>query len=133
MERVVRETGERLDNGLTEIYVNAQVKDSTATSELMTIFTEGNAYDDEKFPATSKRKRYFKEDQKGVREMCEIMQEIKEEGRIEGRIEGHAAGRMEMLVQMYRDERVSLAEACVYLQVTEEEFLEELKKYNKVV
>ncbi|MBD5465973.1 MAG: hypothetical protein HDR22_09205, partial [Lachnospiraceae bacterium] len=45
------------------------------------------AYDDVLFPVTSKRKRYFKEDRKGVAEMCAIMDEIREEGRLEGKLE----------------------------------------------
>ncbi len=53
----------------------------------MGVFTESNAYDDELFPVTSKRKRYFKEDEKGVTEMCAIMDEIREEGRLEGILE----------------------------------------------
>ena len=125
VDRVIRETGEKLDNGFTEIYVNATVKDDSLISELMTIFTENDAYDDQKFPATSKRKRYFKEDEKGASEMSGVMQEIREEGRVEGRIE--------MMVQMYRDGKISLLDACTYLTFTEEEFLEQEKKYNKAV
>ena len=88
VDRVLRETGDVVNNGFTEIYVNAYVKDGTPTSRLMRIFVENDAYDDEHFPATSKRKRYFKEDEKGVREMCAIMEEIREDGMREGKTEG---------------------------------------------
>ena len=67
--------------------MNAQVKDGSPVSELMTIYTEDDAYDYEKFPVTSRRKSYFKQEEKGVGEMCEIMQEIRQEGRLEGRLE----------------------------------------------
>ena len=119
VDRVLRETGEILDNGFSEIYVNAYVKDGSPTAELMTIFTEDDAYDDEKFPATSRRKRYFKEGARGVNEMCAIVQEIREEGRLE------------LVIQMYNDGAISLAKACEYLNLTEEEFLDKKKKYDK--
>ena len=121
IDRVIRETGDVVYNGFSEIYVNAYVKDGSPTSELMSIFTEDDAYDDRKFPATSQRKRYFKEDEKGVGEMCAIMQEVKEEGREEGRVE--------TIVAMYRDGDISLQKACKRLDLTEEEFLEKTKKY----
>lgn len=53
----------------------------------MTIFTENDAYDTTNFPETSKRKYHFKEDEEGVKEMCEIMEEIKEEGIAQGKAE----------------------------------------------
>ena len=88
IDRIIRETGTVVKNGLQEIYVNATNKDGSNTSKLMTVFTESDAYDDELFPVTSKRKRYFKENEKGVAEMCAIMDEIREEGRLEGKLEG---------------------------------------------
>ena len=53
------------------------------------------------------------------------------EGRAEGRVEGRVEGRIEMMVQMYRDGKISLLDACTYLTFTEEEFMEQEKKYNK--
>ncbi len=114
IDRVIRETGDVVYNGFSEIYVNTYVKDSSPTSELMTIFTQSDAYDDKKFPATSRRKRYFKEDEKGVSEVCEIMQEIKEEGVEEGRIE--------TVMQLYQMNKLSLSDASTYLGITEEAF-----------
>ena len=59
----------------------------------MKIFTVDNEYDDERFPATSKIKRRFKETDEGVSKMCEIIEKYKNEGRAEGRIQGRAEGR----------------------------------------
>lgn len=120
VDRVIRETGDIVYNGFSEIYVNAYVKDGSLTSELMTIFTEDDAYDDWKFPSTSRRKRYFKENEKGVNELSTIMQEIKEEGRVE------------VVMEMYHDHEISLVQACRRLGFTEEEFLEEEKKHKKI-
>ncbi|MCM1278774.1 MAG: Rpn family recombination-promoting nuclease/putative transposase [Robinsoniella sp.] len=96
IDRIIRETGTVVENGLQEIYVNASNKDDSNTSKLMTIFTESDAYDDVLFPVTSKRKRYFKEDKKGVTEMCAIMDEIREEGRLEGKEEGRWENKLEV-------------------------------------
>ena len=119
INRVIRETGDVVDNGLSEIYVNARIKDGSPTSQLMTIFTKDDAYDDVNFPATSRRKRYFKEDQEGVSEMCEIMQEIKNEGISQGIAEGQRT----LIIQMFRDKEISLTRACSHLNLSEEEFL----------
>lgn len=53
----------------------------------MKIFTVDNEYDDERFPATSKIKRRFKETDEGVNKMCEIIEKYKNEGRAEGAAE----------------------------------------------
>ena len=46
-----------------------------------------NEYDDERFPATSKIKRRFKETDEGVSKMCEIIEKYKNEGRAQGAAE----------------------------------------------
>ena len=53
----------------------------------MDIFTEDNAYDDIRFPATSNRKRIFKTTEEGVSEMCEVIERNRAEGRAEVAIE----------------------------------------------
>lgn len=65
VNRVIQETGSVVYNGFREIYVNAEVKDGSIVSSLMTIFTDNDAYDIMNFPETSKRKHHFKEDEKG--------------------------------------------------------------------
>ena len=74
IDRVVRETGEVQDNGLQEIYVNTKIDDGTDIAELMHIFTDGDAYDFEKFPKVSKRKKQFKESEGGNEEMCDLVE-----------------------------------------------------------
>lgn len=123
VDRILRETGDTVFNGFSEIYVNACVKDGTSTAELMTIFTEDGAYDEENFPITSKRKRYFKEDEKGVAEMCKLMQEVHEEGRQEG-LE-------ETVLTMYNDGAIDSKTACKYLNCSLEQFETYKKGFNK--
>ena len=87
MDRIVREMDMPVDNGFQEIYINASADDGTDIADLMKIFTVDNEYDDERFPATSKIKRRFKETDEGVNKMCEIIEKYKNEGRAEGAAE----------------------------------------------
>ena len=75
VDRIIRETGEKVDNGFEEVYVNAKVKDGSDVSELMEVFVNDNAYSD-KFPITSDRKRRYKETEEGQFKMCEIMERL---------------------------------------------------------
>ena len=120
VDRIVRETGQILDDGIEEIYVNGKVKDGSEASEMMTIYTEDDAYDMDKFPAISKRKWMFKHDDKEVDEMGYSMQDIKNEGYEEGRVEGRAEGRAEVLKKLVSEGVISSEKA--------ESILEEGKK-----
>lgn len=87
MDRIVRETGEIVNNGFEEIYVNAKARDGSDVSELMKIFVEDEAYNN-KFPHTSENKHRYKMTEGGQQIMCEIIESIREEGKREGREEG---------------------------------------------
>ena len=63
VDRVVRETGQKVENGQSEIYVNAKVKDRTSVSELMEYFTDSNGRK-EICPKLSERVMLFKTEQK---------------------------------------------------------------------
>ena len=95
VDRIIRENGTMVDNGFSELYVNAEVQDDSDVAKLMDIFTRHDAYDDEMFPITSKRKRLFKTTEEGVNEMCEVIEKYIAEGRSEGRREGIRKGRSE--------------------------------------
>lgn len=73
IDRVIRETGEVQDNGLQEIYVNTKIDDGSDIAELMRIFKENDAYDFEKFPKVSGRKKQFKESEGGDETMCDLV------------------------------------------------------------
>ena len=87
VDRIIRENGTMVDNGFSELYVNAEVQDDSDVAKLMDIFTRHDAYDDEMFPITSKRKRLFKTTEEGVNEMCEVIEKYIAEGRREGKVE----------------------------------------------
>ena len=130
VDRVVRETGEIVDNGFYEIYVNAEVNDNSDVARLMEIFTKDDAYDDVKFPATSSRKRLFKHTEEGVSEMCEIIEKYKAEGKAEGIAEGRAKGKVEgriegllqMAVSLWKKGKLTEQEAADEAGISLEEF-----------
>ena len=99
---MIRETGAIVENGFTEIYVNAEVDDKSDVSELMNIFVQDKVYDDVKFPITSACKRRYKTTEEGVREMCEIIERNRAEGREEGRAEGLAEGKASLIINMLK-------------------------------
>ena len=49
------------------------------------------------------RVKYFKEDKRGVKEMCKIWDDIKKEGKEEGKREGLKEGKIESYKQLYDD------------------------------
>ena len=76
IDRIVRQTGEVVNNGFEEIYVSACVKDGSDVSELMDIFTNDESYNVNKYPVTSNIKKRYKQTKEGQSVMCEIMDVI---------------------------------------------------------
>lgn len=107
MDRIVLEMDMPVDDGFQEIYINASADDGADIADLMKIFTVDNEYDDERFPATSKIKRRFKETDEGANKMCEIIEKYKNEGRAEGLATGRAEGAAEkehsMIISMLKN------------------------------
>lgn len=85
IDRIVRQTGEVVNNGFEEIYVSACVKDGSDVSELMDIFTNDESYNVYKYPVTSNIKKRYKQTKEGQSVMCEIMERIEQDGRKEER------------------------------------------------
>mgnify|MGYP001670899532 CR=1 FL=1 len=112
VDRVVREGGRALDNGLEELYVNALARDGGEVSALMRVFTEAEAYDEERFPETSRVKRRLRETEEGRKDMGSVIEEIREEIRAECIAEGKAEGTLETLVRLVRDGLVSVQDAA---------------------
>lgn len=78
INRVIEETGTVVENGVHEVYVNTAVNDGTDISELMQFFKR-SVGEHQKFQKLSARVKYFKESQKGVSEMCQLVEEYAEE------------------------------------------------------
>ena len=60
IDKVVRETGQVIEDGLTEIFVNTVNNDGSKPARLMKLFTENDAYSNDEFPITSELKSILK-------------------------------------------------------------------------
>ena len=86
------ETGQVVEDGLTEIYANAVIDNGSKFSKLMKVFTENNTYNTDEFPVTSEIKARFKFDEGGAVKMDETLQKWKEEWISEGEVRGEKLG-----------------------------------------
>lgn len=73
VEPTISENGEKVENGLHEIYVNTKIDDGSNIAELMKCFELADAAN-EKFPNFSKRVGYFKKE-KGEQKMCKSIED----------------------------------------------------------
>ena len=76
------------------LYVNGQYNGDDALGRLMHDFLCSNP-DDMHYDIMAERARYFKENPKGVNEMCKAMEDMRNEALELGRAIGHAEGRAE--------------------------------------
>ena len=86
------ETGQVVEDGLTEIYVNAVIDNGSKFSKLMKVFTENDTYNTDEFPVTSEIKARFKFDEGGAVKMDETLQRWKDEWISEGEARGEKRG-----------------------------------------
>ncbi|MDO4459796.1 MAG: PD-(D/E)XK nuclease family transposase [Clostridia bacterium] len=91
IEKVIRETGTLVDDGVHEIFVNTAVKDGTQISELMDCMTQTEVKN-ERFPHLSDRVSFLKSDEGGVNVMCDVMEKYMAQSRAEGEAKGRAEG-----------------------------------------
>mgnify|MGYP002887098074 CR=1 FL=1 len=121
VDRVVREGGRALDNGLEELYVNALARDGGEVSALMRVLTEAETYDEERFPETSRVKRRLRETEEGRKDMGSVIEEIRAEciaeGKAEGKAEGIAEGKLETLVRLVRAGLVDARAAAALMEI----------------
>lgn len=80
IDKVIRENGIAIDDGLLEVFVNMKVDDKTEIAELMKCFSE-TEIDNPKFPKLSRRAKFLKESEGGMMVMCDVMEEYMAEER----------------------------------------------------
>ncbi len=115
IDKVIRETGERVDDGLQEIFVNAEVNDNSEIAQLMECFKQqeiGNPG----FPELSAEVKRLKETEGGLGPMCKIVQEIVEAERKEEREAERIAAIQNLIKEGFSKEVV------LKLKYTEEEY-----------
>ncbi len=106
---IVLETGEIVDNGLNEIYVNTKVDDGSDIAELMKCF-ESTDVNNPRFPKLSERVNYFKHDEKGVAIMCDLIREYGEELAAEAEARGISEGVRKIVTQMLKAGKYAVEE-----------------------
>ena len=103
IDKVVRETGEIIDDGLTEIYVTTVKKEGSKVSKLMEVFIKDDAYNTEDFPVTSEIKTRFKISEGGRKEMNEMLEKIIREEKEESERRGEKRGANEEKIRIAKD------------------------------
>ena len=93
--KTVKETGQVIEDGLTEVYVNAAVDDGSKLAKLMKVFTKNDVYDEADFPVTSEIKARFKKDEGGTVKMDATLQKWIQESEEIGEKRGEKRGREE--------------------------------------
>lgn len=81
VDKVLRETGDIIDDGLHEIFVNTVIDDGTDIAELMSCFTKKEVKN-AKFPALSSEVKRLKETEGGIQGVSDVMQKYIREERI---------------------------------------------------
>lgn len=129
IERMITETGEAFEDGSHIVYVNAAYKDDSELGRLMHDFSCADP-SDMNYSTLAHKTRYFKEDDKGVRHMCKIMEEIKAEGRAEGFADGENKGKaeaeiaMKNAIRMLKGGKLSVDEISQYTELSVEKVRE---------
>ena len=119
IDKVVRETCQVIEDGLTEIFVNTVNYDGSKPARLMKLFTENDAYSNDEFPITSELKSRLKSSEGGSMAMNEILEKLisdekresekrgRKEGILEGKIEGKIEGANEEKLRIAKDMKAS--------------------------
>lgn len=68
-----------LNDGAKVYYANTVVNDNTDKSELLELFLKKDSFDSKKIPKLSQAMKYFKEDEKGVGKVCNLVEKYAEE------------------------------------------------------
>ena len=92
VDSVIRETQEKVDDGLERVFVNTAVKDGTTISEYMDCFLQ-KEIDNGKFPKLTNRVDYLKHEAGGVNAVREIMRKYSEEVAEKAYQQGEEAGK----------------------------------------
>lgn len=131
VDKIVRESSRKIEDGLDEVYVNSAVKDGSKVSELMELFVDLKAYNKDEFPVVSETKKIYKETEEGVQTMCEITEKLYKKGKKLGFAEGEAKGILFTLKNMMETLKLAPEKALEVCKIPSGErsfYLEKLKE-----
>lgn len=121
VDKVLRETGTVIDDGLHEIFVNTQINDGTYIAELMSCFLKKEVKNP-KFPAISAEVARLKETEGGTRAVCEVMEKYEKIAATKAVKNANIEKIIRMLEKKYSKEEI------LDIGYTEDEFLEAQKQ-----
>ena len=123
VDSVIRETQEKVDDGLERVFVNTVVKDGTTISEYMDCFLQKEV-DNVKFPKLTNRVHYLKHEEGGVNAMCEVMEQYSKKAYKQGEEAGQRQANIAAIKNM-----------IIRFQATKEVILEDYteSEYNTAI
>ena len=124
IDKVIRENGESIDDGLQDVFVNTSVDDGTDIADLMRCFMQQEVHDP-RFPKLSSRVSYLKEEEGGVSVMCEVMEKYMREAVEESRRAAQKDERINTICKMIR--KGFDRDTIMGLDYTEDEYAEAVK------
>ena len=127
VDSVIRETQEKVDDGLERVFVNTAVKDGTTVSEYMDCFLQ-KEIDNAKFPKLTNRVHYLKHEEGGVNAVCEIMRKYSEEVAEKAYQQGEEAGQRQANI-------AAIKNMIIRFRATKEVILEDYteSEYNTAI
>lgn len=129
IDRYIRETGEKFEDASHIIYVNGSYQDDSPLGLLMKDFNCKNP-DDMYYKVLADRVRYFKEDERGVGDMCKAVEELFKELYKEECEEEKYARTVEIVKNMLADGILPLEKIAEYSKLTLEEVKEIAEQRN---
>lgn len=123
IDKVVRETGKVVSDGLEEVFVNTTIDDGTEISDLMRCFLQASVAN-EKFPELSRRMDELKNTEEGVSCMCAVIEkyygEDIEKARKEARAQGQAEGMADAIIGLITTGIITLSQGASQLKISED-------------
>ena len=129
IDKVIRESGTTVDDGLHEIFVNTAVNDGSDISELMSCFLATDVNND-KFPRLSYKVNELKNPRGEVNPMCELFNKYIKESKLEGKIEGEIKATIKTAKSFGASDSIIIKALMENCSLTEDEARLQLAKYN---
>lgn len=122
INRVIEETQDIVENGVHEIYVNTKIDDGTEIAEYMKLLKSSEVPDNPKFPKICGAIKNLKTGM-GDDNMCNLVQEYAKEYADEEKVR--------LMVKCYLNGALPVNMAAEMLDMTEEQFLEYVERYQE--
>ena len=119
IDKIIRENGAIVDDGLHEILVNTTVNDGTAIADLMSCFIK-KEFRNDNFPKLSQKVKELKSTEGGANTMSAISETIYAEGKAEGRLN--------QLIELVQSGLLTVNQAASVAKMSEEEFKKLMEK-----